>query len=440
MRSILVTVSIAAILILSGCAGANETSSKAASEKALRGVARTVTQIDEAAYDRVKALMDGVPCNVESVGDETTKNLLYLGNVSLEHGGTQSLDTRGDIMVAATSGGLGLAIVNISDPLEPETYSYFDVHKGYGDVKISPDNMTAIGGAGGVIDLVDIRNPFEPLLVGQFDLASPGKADQGFLNAHMLYAAEIKGEQWVFLAPNNNDGVWILKLVGPPEERALEFVTNTLPVEGGPLGPHDMWVQYDTDLAKWLLYSADGFHGWTVFDVSDPANPTFAGGIVRPETGYTHTIQAAKINGKRIVATIAEVGFNLLEVYDATNLLAPILLGTWHVMESNAVVEPAAPQHEFNIVDGKLYLGHYANGVYIFDLTTLGSTPLLGTAELQPVAHYKQGTPTPTGLFSDVWSVDVINGLLYVSSMKNGIHVVGYGCLTPGDARLVSTG
>jgi len=398
-----------------------------------------VAAVKAAAYAQINALMAGVPCEVSTVGESTSANLKYLSNVTFEKGGTESLDTHGDLMIAA-NGGAGMALIDVADPLHPRFLGNYTESKSFGDVKISPDNMTALGGTGDSIDVIDIRDPANPVRTSKWMLSSAGRPDEGTLNAHMLYTAAIDGEQWVFVAANNNDGVWILKLVGEPGARKLEFVTSTLPVEGGPLGPHDMWVTYDPDAKKWLLYSADGYHGWAVFDVSDPAKPAFAGGLVRPESGYTHTIQAAKVNGKRLVATIAEVGFNVLEVYDATNLMAPVLLATWHVSEDSDTPQPAAPQHEFNIVGGQLYLGHYANGFYVFDLKKLPTTPLVGTAELRPVAHYSVGPVGPATLFSQIWSVDLINGVLYASSMSKGVLIVGYGCNVAGDETLTSTG
>lgn len=391
-------------------------------------------------FGRVQALMDGVPCEASEVGTDTSENLKDLALVEIENaGGTASLDFHDDIMIASTS---GMAVMNISDPLNVEVLSVFDEVGGYADVKISPDGQTAIGGTGQRILLVDIRDPEYPELVGEWSLTEAGRPNQGTLNAHMLYTAEIDDEQWVFVAANNNDGVWILRMTGPPEDRELEFVTSSLPIEGGPLGPHDMWVNYDEEDEKWLLYSADGYHGWAVFDVSDPTEPMFEGGHIRPETGYTHTIQAAWIDGRRIVATIGEVGVNLLEVYDATDLKAPILLGTWHMnMEPGTTPQPAAPQHEFNIVNGTLYLGHYENGFYAFDLTQLPMTaPLIATPDLSPVAHYKVSSPDSTSLFSHIWSVDVINGVLYASHMSDGVYVIGYGCNEAGDEELTSTG
>jgi hypothetical protein len=262
-------------------------------------------------------------------------------------------------------------------------------------------------------------------------------------NAHMMYTVLIGEEQWMFLAPNSNTGVWILKIVGEGNTRSLEFVTTTQPIEGGPLGPHDMYVQFDPVLKSWLVYSADGFHGWEVFDVSDPTSPEMVGGIIRPEGGYTHTIQAAQINGRRIVATIAEVGVNILEVYDATNLRAPILLGVWNIA-TFGTPNPAGltyPQHNFNIVDGKMYLAHYGSGLFVFDLTKLPSTPVLGTLDLEPIAHYAsaQAQSGPTS-FNEFWDIVVKDGLVYGSNRVNGVHVIGFGCLDVGNPLLTSDG
>ncbi|MCA1811236.1 MAG: hypothetical protein LC623_04400, partial [Halobacteriales archaeon] len=266
---------------------------------------------------------------------------------------------------------------------------------------------------------------------------------------------------WVFIAPNSNTGVWILKLEGPPAARKLTYVAQTLPVEGGPLGPHDLYVQRDALDSHWYLYSSDGFHGWTTFNVDDPTHPSLAGAWANPaEGGYTHTIQAQAINGKRIVATIAEVGANFLRVYDATDLRAPILLGQYQAKSDGVAVGsdlpggtgPSAthPQHNFNIVGGNLFLSYYSYGMYVFNLTafTAGpgpSVPLTGSLTLKPAAHWALGTESlddGPAAFSGYWDTVVKDGLIYVSWMEGGLVVLGYGChgTSLPDPALTSTG
>lgn len=376
-------------------------------------------------YETIKQQLEGVPCQVESIGMGTSENFLPLANASWEQGGTQEIDIRGNLLYAARPN--GIAIVDIKDPLNPVVLSNY-TDSGYPlDVKVSPDNMTALIGMGQGIDLVDVRNPEEPVRVGMW--LFPGIAagiHDPIENAHMLFTAAIAGEQWVFLAPNTNTGVWILKMTGTPDERNLTLVTQTLPVQGGALGPHDMVVQYDDVLKTHLLYSADGYHGWSVWDVSDPAEPMIVGGIVRPESGYLHTIQATHMNNRRIVMTIAEVGANFMQVYDATNLRAPILLASWQVGN------PSESQHNFNIVQGQAYLAHYAQGIYVFDLGELPATPSQAIVNFPPVAHWagREG--------ASFWDIVMKDGVLYGSDMRNGVDVFAYGCIVPGEPTFSS--
>lgn len=394
----------------------------------------------------IRELMADVPCEAP-VDSNQSPNLLQLANVSYgeEAGIHGELDIRGDLALHARYSTGGFEIVDISDPLHPLDLGHFSLDKNEGalDVKFSPDNQTALYGINDGIVLVDIRDPTEPALAGKwsFNDASPVVQDPLRAvqqNAHMLYSKRIDGADWVFLAPNTNTGIWILKLEGPPEDRTLTFVTQTLPIQGGPLGPHDLFVQEDELDGNFYLYSADGFNGWSVFNVNDPANPELVGGWINPlELAYTHTIQTAVVGGKRLVATIGEIGVNLLKVYDASNLRAPLLLGVWNAPSPTG---PGVAEHNFNIVGGKLFLSYYGNGMYIFDLAALSATPLLSTLEMRPVAHWgNNGEPGGTAS-ANIWDTLVKDGLIYLSDIGGGLFVVGYGCNAVPDPSLTSTG
>jgi hypothetical protein len=392
--------------------------------------------------EAAQALMAGVPCEAE-VGEGTSDNLRVLANVTFEEGGTGDIDVRGTLLASTRS------IHDVSDPLAPVLAADFeelDIDAG-GDVKFLSDNQTLVAGSSGGVLLIDARDPWAPVVEDHWSWEEfsgvnlPGGSV--FLNAHMLGTALIDGVDWVFLAPNSNSGIWVLRVDGEPGSRELAYVAQTLPVEGGPLGPHDLFVQRDPFTNGWLLYSADGFHGWTVFDVDDPANPVPVGGLVAPQPGYTHTIQAARLGERRIVVTIAEVGENLLQVFDATVLQAPVLLAEWQV-------EPLAttPQHNLNIVGQYVYVAHYGYGMFVFDLNDAGNLPVAGLLSLRPVAHYDPvpgGEPYVLGIggFEAVYDVVLQDGVLYVSGFSdpvNGVDVLGFGCIVPGDAAQRSVG
>lgn len=370
---------------------------------------------------KVRDLMAGVPCQASVSPSGTSANLKPLSTTVAGRAGHQSLDFRNNLVLANKGG--GFAIYDVSDPRSPQVLGDFE--RGGADIKFSPDNLTALVGGGG-ITMVDIRNPADPVEVGRW---SGGQ--------HMHFAAMINGKQYVFVVDGfSSQGVKILRLDGPPDKRTLTPVAQSLPIEGGPLGPHDVYVTYEHDLKKWVLYAADGFHGWLAHDVSNPERPLPLGGFLNPEPEYVHSIQSAMVGNRRLVATIGEVGVNMLKVYDATILQAPVLLAAWQVTPGGA-----DPQHDFNIVDGQLYLGHYTHGVYVFNLTKLG-LPGQAATQLTPAAHWARASPGGAGAlgFSGVWEAAVHNGVMYVADMQTGLHAVGYGCLRPGDRTLSSTG
>jgi hypothetical protein len=428
----------------------------------------TPTQSPADTWKAVDDAMAGVPCQA-AVSDNpalSSPNLKLLSALALpaSHDGIHAeLDIKGHLALHARFDSGGFEVYDIADPLHVQHLGNFTESAGALDVKFTPDNQTALVGTGTGIVLADLRDPRHVTKEGEWLFTDapqfpPGPGGLPNQNAHMIYTARIGGTDWVFLAPNSNSGIWILRLEGTPGAHRLAYVTQTLPVEGGPIGPHDLYVQKDALDAHWYLYSADGFHGWTAFNVDDPGRPQFAGAWANPaEGGYTHTIQAQAINGKRIVATIAEVGANFLRVYDATNLHAPLLLGQYQARSTGVATGgdpgttgPSAghPQHNFNIVGGNLFLSYYTYGMYVFNLTafTAGpSLPAAGTLTLAPVAHWAVGPETPNDAplaFAGYWDTIVKDGVVYVSWMEGGLVVLGYGCHGTHlpDARLTSDG
>jgi hypothetical protein len=293
---------------------------------------------NRATWREIRKQASGVPCDAGQVSQaETSKNLKMLAEQALPPEiRTGELDVDGDLLLGHIYGSPGgLVTVDISDPLHSQILGIFRLEGNFTyDVKMTSDRSTAVlgfddGVASAGIAVVDITDPANPRLTDKWISPRPGALQNG----HMLYTERIGDTDWVFLAPNDSTGVWVLKLVGPPGDRKIEYVTQSLLVEGGPLGPHDMYIQFDEALDTWVLYAADGYEGWLAYDITDPASPQFLGGFVHPSSGYTHTIQAGVVGDRRIVVTVEEVGVNLLKVYDATNLQTPILLGVWHQKE-----------------------------------------------------------------------------------------------------------
>jgi hypothetical protein len=392
---------------------------------------------DDAAGDRtgdadlpdLGALVADLPCEAPFDDVGTTGNLRQLSFTEFDgESGPQEIDVAGGLLLAARD--MGFSTVDVSDPLLPVVLGHYGDAGGMLDVKFTPDNLTAIVSSYDNIDLVDVRDPAEPRQVGRwtFGQVESPPSGMGGQNAHMAFPARIAGEDWVFLAPQSSSG--------------LEFVTTTLPLQGGLSGPHDIFVQFDELLQSWVLYSADAFLGWTAFDVSDPANPELIVAVPNADVSGTHSVQAGIVGGRRIVATSTEFGMNALKFWDATDLAKPVQIGYWTHELGPGIYDH---QHNLNIVEGRLYMAHYALGLYVFDLTALPASPA-GALSIQPVAHYAklQETSLGAGANGGFWDLVVDHGLLYAGvysgGVQQGLHVVAFGCITPGDPLQTSVG
>lgn len=377
-------------------------------------------------YGSVRELLGDLPCEAASVGETTSENLKQIHALEFESSGHAELDIRGDLAAVSTYGGAGFELVNISDPAKPVVLSTWSEARGTAlDVKLTPDRSMVFVGVDKGIDVVDVRDVTEPKLAGRWDFPMPNPA---LTNAHMIYLYAMEEKLLLFIAPEDNTGVWILEVTGTADAFELKVVSQAGGNVNGPLGPHDMWATYDADLKTHVLYIANGFMGWLAYDINDPAAPKLLGGTINADThqGYIHTIQAAKIGGRRLVAVISEVGVNAMRVYDASNLQVPVLLGSW------TYTVPVLLQHNLQLVNTTLYFAHYGQGIYAFDLTKVGTTPYAQMQQLKPAAHYAVGD-------GSAWDVVLKDGVVWVSDSKV-LHAVGYGCLTPGDATATSTG
>lgn len=383
-------------------------------------------------------LAAGLPCEAQLVGDETTENLREVAFLPLaeESGRLGALDTRGSLALVARYDEGGFHIVNIARPDEPRLLATFEAMEGPAlDVKFGSDGSAALVGNLEGVALVDLRDPLSPRREAEWRFP-PEPTLLAPTMAHMLYVFPWQGRDLVFVASQAGTGVWILAIEGEPGGRELRYLGRFASRLGDPIAPHDTWATFDDELGKPLLYVANGFAGWLVADVSDPERPELLGGATPqdPYVGYVHTIQAARLQGKRLVATISEVGANALKVYDASDLRAPRLLATW---TSRAV--PTAPQHPIQVVDRYLFLAHYRDGGYGFDLGALPALPAPGS--LEPVARFVTGPdPGPLYGFEGVYDVGVEAGLVYFVERERGLHVLAFGCFEPGDAGLTSTG
>jgi hypothetical protein len=391
-----------------------------------------------AAFGPIAALLADVPCEASVVSlTGTSENLKLLSSVPRADEDVRGaeIDLRDGLAVVSTYGRRGFELVDAADPLGMTVLSTYSHGRGTSlDVKVTKDRSTVFMGVPQGIDIVDIRDREAPRLIGTWDFPSRGTAVQPLhpsQNAHMLYLYDVANVTYLFIAGNDNTGVYILRVEGEPGAHWLSYVSNAAGFPNGPLGPHDLWAHYDERAKGHIVYVANGFMGWLAYNITNPGSPQRVAAMVNPDThqGYIHTIQAQWVGDRRLVALVSEVGVNAMRVFDATDFGRPIYLGSWTYDNRN----PTLLQHNLQIVNGTLYFAHYGQGVFAFDLTTVTTMPLGQVQQLRPVAHYAVGEG------DSVWDIVVKDGLLYVGNNVD-LRVVGYGCLVPGDAALTSTG
>lgn len=393
------------------------------------------------AYRAIRDLLEDVPCETASVSlTETSRNFRLLASDALDDVGPVrthgELDFFGPWAVEGYYNHEGFSLVNLTDPLEPEEVSFVRLNTGSAtyDVKFSDDGQHVYVGLKDRIVTVDVRDPYDPVV--RHTLRHPPNYGG---QAHMLGVVALSGTEYVFAVPSiSGTGVLVAKRVGANETAALEVVTvyaSTAPSPYLPqaLAPHDVYTTWDPVENQTLLYAANGFNGWVVMSIDDPENPKTLATVAAPQgtppqslaPTYYHSINAKWIGDRRIVATSAEVGYNTIKVFDATDFSNIELLGQW-VYDAN---NPTNMEHNLQIVNGTLFAAHYGQGVFVFDLRDFAAGD---AATLAPTAHFQ---PEEGGL---IWDVVVRNGVVFVSDIPQGLHVLGYGCFEAGTEALTS--
>jgi hypothetical protein len=438
MRLLLVL--LAAALLAPGCA-----------TPASRLAPASAAQAPVRSWADVRAAMAGVPCAPDADTHGTTPNLRALAHVAPDDEYSPAFhaeltvreDERGVFALHTRTLAGGFDVLDLRDPLDPRWIAAWEPKNASQalDAKISTDGATAVVGSAGQLILVDIRDLLHPEEIGRWDFPAGHPGIQG----HMLALHRIGGADYVFAATQFDYGVWILRLAGPPSARSLEPVATFALGLNGPIGPHDQVVIDDPMRGNApTMYVANGFLGWLAADVSDPAQPKLLGGALAADpSDYAHSIAVAFVNGHRLVVTSSEAGFTALKVYDATNLLLPVLVAQW----KDDLTNPLAVQHNVEVLGSRLYMTHYERGVFVFDLASVPTgLPLVGSTALKPVAHFSVGNKTNSNFvpfflaggddtLSGVLDVVAHDGVLLVATIFDGLHVVGDGCLAPGDPQ-----
>ncbi|HWG90386.1 MAG TPA: hypothetical protein VNZ52_06000 [Candidatus Thermoplasmatota archaeon] len=408
---------------------------------------------DAAQHNFSTPTMEQIGFNILS-GEETAYS--YIGE----------MDWRGDLLVVQVLGRgsmPGFVLVNVSDPRNPQVVGRADLPYSYVvDVKFSPDGtrVFAASQAGtsraplipGGLDLsylnrngvavFDIRDPAQPLLEGVMPVEPSG--------CHMLSVAEVAGGLHVFcvadtiaifVVEEDPQGKWTLLPVGqysPQSTAGTDETIESRETAPGPL-PHDMTFQFDPVDGTPLLYVSYWDLGLRVVDVSNPRAPrevgTWAGqGAARYE-GNVHGAAPTVVDGKRYVVVGPELLSDnppALYVLDATDYRNMQLVGEWIPPGEHGAEGLLLTTHQFQLIDGRLYLAYNHAGVWVLDLRAIINGTHVDNPERPEVLGYYL-PHEPVKVFDpklakvpNTWDVVVRNGAIYGSDRYTGLYVLHY--------------
>lgn len=207
-------------------------------------------------------------------------------------GSANNVDVQGGFAYVA-SGGTGLRVVNVSNPLVPQIVGLLDTPGNGNDVKVVGITAYLADGATG-LSVIDVSNPSVPVLLGTAD--TPGIAQDVAIKGSLVYVA---------------DGATGLQIVDVADPTA-PIVVGAVDTAGTAKG---VAVMADRDIAV----VADGTGGLRVVDVANPAAPTIIASLSLGPSGDARDVA---VQGN--FAFVADYVRSFTSV-DLTNPALPVL-------------------------------------------------------------------------------------------------------------------
>ena len=290
----------------------------------------------------------------------------------------------------------GIAVVNTSTMLEVTTVpgptendSYF--HR---DIKTYKHYAYAVSentGENAGLSVFDLQYlPDSVSIIGYFPIDNSGS-----VRSHNISIDTSTG--FAYLEGNASNRITIFDL-SDPENPTFAGIIHDLRV-------HDLYAKNDT------VYLAEGNAGtFSIWDLSDKSNPIL---IVRkeiPNAGYVHTVWPT--DNSQYVVTTEETAGKTVKIWDVSDYNNITLAGEW--LGSSRLA------HNAQVMDDLLFISHYQSGIYIIDI----SDPSNPTE----IAHYDTYPPGDASEFNGNWGVYQYtqNGMVFASDLESRLTVLNF--------------
>lgn len=380
-----------------------------------------------------------------SLGDASTK-FTSLGELDIFPRADGTLVATVSAQVVGGSG--AVVLVDVTDPASMTRLGFVTLPEGAHplDVKWDEKGEYVYASATGRLFVVDARDATKPALAGA--ALSTGVA------CHMTAMGTIQSQEYLFCT---GDGLWmtVYQVVVAADKRSLVPVGQWKPSDPprgtGPsaLGaPHDMTFQLDpVDEKPILAVSGRGF-GLRVLDVSDPKSPKemakWTGEGADHPPIHMHTGMVAVIDGTRYLIGSPEILPNAqtppaVWVLDATDYGALKLVAEWTAPGDHGSPGFTFTTHQWQIADGRIYLGYYHAGVWVLDVRAILAGGYRDDPARPEVLGYylpNMEPATPGAMVPNVWDVNLWRGVAYATDISSGVYALHYAPDRIGDEAL----
>jgi choice-of-anchor B domain-containing protein len=278
------------------------------------------------------------------------------------------------------SSGVGVFIVDVSDPTNPVLVAEVDSVPGF-DLKVWDKYLyTVNGGGSGRGGIVDISDPENPQVVGSFP------------SAHNIFIAQ--------------NGVMYLEAPGLRIFDLNQDPTNpTLVWSGGSAG-------HDAAVIGNRLYDFHGAAATNIYDVNDPANPKLLGSI---DSSIRFHHSGWPTEDRRFLFICDEGAVNPtsdITVWDISQINNPKRI--------NEFTDNSAKVHNLYILGDFAYVSYYTAGFRVFDIADPTRINLVD--EFDTTMESGEAFRGAFGVYPFTPS-----GNIYVSDITTGLFIFSFG-------------
>lgn len=325
------------------------------------------------------------PCHAQS--DNVT--LLGHRDAYSHHSGCWGYASGGvELAIAGTQN--GTTFVNATPPvaMNPAEAAFIPgISSFWREIRCYANHAYISNESGDGLAIVNLANPLAPTLVGNYTAA--------FSTCHSLHLDEAEG---LLYCNGTNNGLVILDLANPESPTVAGTWFNFY--------VHD---SYSRNGLAYFAAIGDGF--LSIVDVSNLPAMTELSRIGTPDFA-PHNVWLTADSQYALVTDETTSGH--LSIYDVSDPENPSLTSEWFNPE-----DPNSSIHNVLVRGQNAYASWYTSGLQIFDVLLPNDPVRVG---------YYDTFPSPSGLYNGAWGVYCFapSNNVYISDMSTGVYILGF--------------